>query len=349
MPTLARLAALTLCLAPAPLLLAQPDQPPGGAPSPRFAEVNPPITLDFPGGTLGQFVEAIRKAAAATVPDAAVNVVFTDPALAGFPVPRVQLRHVSVEAALGAATYRDRTGSAGPVLDRVGTRTPSANAPVYVITSAPESRQRAARVEIFDIRDLARSRPQLDGILTAIDTALRMEGAGPPPEVKFHEDSGLLITRATPEQLDSVRQVIGRLLSGSHNAARERQDIQRRESVMRLRAETDDLHAQSRAMRGEVLKVRQEMMNAENLARAAGTPEERAPHDKRRHETHLRLTELEMQADRIDRELRSREAILQQVQAAEYGAVDHNAEIARLRAENADLRARLDALEKKAR
>ena len=54
---LARIAALCLCLLLAPLARAQGNTP----------EINPPISLDFGGGTLSQFVESVKKAVRAGI------------------------------------------------------------------------------------------------------------------------------------------------------------------------------------------------------------------------------------------------------------------------------------------
>src|SRR4051812_3393650 len=85
---LARIALLCCCLMLAPLAHGQ-----GNAP-----ELNPPISLDFGGGTLSQFVDAVKKGAAQVVADSAVNVVFAEPRVAQFQVPAIQLQHVSVES-----------------------------------------------------------------------------------------------------------------------------------------------------------------------------------------------------------------------------------------------------------
>src|SRR3954463_5911867 len=109
---LARIALLCCCLMLAPLAHGQ-----GNAP-----ELNPPISLDFGGGTLSQFVDAVKKGAAQVVADSAVNVVFAEPRVAQFQVPAIQLQHVSVESALRAAVHpRARAeGNERPMLEQVG-------------------------------------------------------------------------------------------------------------------------------------------------------------------------------------------------------------------------------------
>jgi chromosome segregation ATPase len=48
--------------------------------------------------------------------------------------------------------------------------------------------------------------------LTAIQTALELiQGADEPAQIKFHQETGILICRGSPEQVESIQQVITQL------------------------------------------------------------------------------------------------------------------------------------------
>src|SRR3954468_2965186 len=260
---LARIALLCCCLMLAPLAHGQ-----GNAP-----ELNPPISLDFGGGTLSQFVDAVKKGAAQVVADSAVNVVFAEPRVAQFQVPAIQLQHVSVESALRAAVHpRARAeGNERPMLEQVGTGG-GTSAPVFVVSmgTAGGRPPPSTRVEVFDLRELIGSGIKPESVITAVQTGLAMEESGPRADVKFHPESGLLIVRGDPGQLDTVRQVTVHLREGLKSRAEERGAEQRQRQIAGVKRELDDLYAELSKSKAEVMMAKEEVRGLE--ADAAGQP-----------------------------------------------------------------------------
>lgn len=334
---LARIALVCCALLLAPLARGQGNTP----------DINPQISLDFGGGTLSQFVEAVKKAAAQTAQNAAVNVVFAEPKVAQFQVPPVQLRLVSVESALRAAVHpRARAeGNERPMLEQVGTGG-GTSAPVFVVSMATAGgRPPSARVEVFDLRDLISSGIKPESVLTAVQTGLEMDEAGARTNVKFHPDSGLLIVRGDPEALDTVRQVAFHLREGLKSRTDERGAEERHKKIVMITRELDDLYARWSQAKAEVMLAREAVSVAEaDLMGPQPKP------DARKHiaDAHAKLIQIELASDRLEQEVRSREHLLQQLRAQEIMG-EEGGELSRLRQQNAELKTRIGELEKKAR
>jgi hypothetical protein len=346
---LARIAAAVLAFAPlAQVAIAQSQEV---TPSGMAENLNPPLNIDFAGGTLGQFVDALSTAMKNTVSDGFVNVVFADAKTAQYPVPAIKFRRVTLESALKAVANPRLHGKSGqvPVVDQVSGR---AGAPVYVISTADAgvriaSGEPAQHVEVFDIRDLARGGTKVETVLTAVETAIRMEGANPEPQVKFHEDSGLLILRATNEQIDSARQVVGHMTDAARGAARQDAARERQKQIAEVNNAVELLYAKLSDVKATEMTVRHAADQAKWAVSQANDPahaqQARAEVDR----TSAELIHAQLATEKLERELRMREQILAQLRAVEMGVSDSGGEVARLRAENAELRSRIGELEKK--
>ena len=230
--------ALTLLLF-APLVHAQ-DAPP----------VDSPIViehLDFKGGTLAQFVEALREG----LDHAPVNVLLRNDA-GNVRIPTLELRDVSLDTALRAAVPIGQRETRQPdgsllvqwtFLDR--TEVNDRGSPVYVFDAGSEVQKPPAgdgerRFEVFGLGRVIGD-GDADGVLEIIDAAMSLDDAEP-AELRYHKDSGLLIVRGTHEQLVLVDQVIGRLEADRSRTSDEDRD--RAEHIADLefgleRAQTD--------------------------------------------------------------------------------------------------------------
>lgn len=317
----------------------------------------PPINVDFKGGTLGQFVETVTTAARNAVKDAPVNIVFADAKVAQYQVPPVQLRHVMLDTALKAAIYpRSRTGADEILsMEQLGGTLGSEGSQVFVIASVSgRAKPRAQRVEIFDLRDLTRSGTKMEMILTAIEAAVKMEDTGD-TEIKYHEDSGLLILRATAAQLEAAGQVVAHLSEGAKQTEAEQMVRDRELQARKVRADLDAQYDTLMRLRAEQDTGRRAAADAErqaHTAEGAGNADLKKQVD----EAQRRLIGLDLQVDRAEREIRGRETALQQLMLATAGVRGDGSDVAKLRSENAQLqatiaqlKARIEELEKKGR
>jgi hypothetical protein len=206
-----------------------PQPPPATATTadPLAAAPVPRISLRFAGGTLAEFVAAVRAAGTG------INVVSSSLA-DRVPVPAVTLTDVAVDEALRAVgdvvpgTFRvkvdgDRQPKGKPVFSIAvaeAPRGPTATAigPNGMVTGDEPFRI----VKVFSLRELTRS---ADGggidkvalasttVLSAVEAGLGIGGGAKEPtaDLRYHEDSGLLFVRGTPEQTGLVHEVLRNL------------------------------------------------------------------------------------------------------------------------------------------
>jgi hypothetical protein len=209
------------------------------------------FTLEFPGGSVADYAEAIRKTEGGDM-----NIVY-DPTAASVELPNVNLRNVTVATAfrlletlqegkeprLSVQEVRDGSGGETVYVIRLSTgkgwaapnmpkgpmptvrwQAGAGNNPfeaqVYGLAQSPK------RVQVFSLKKLV-SRPDSDPTeeakaqaefakraLTAVEAVLEIDTdrpGGRAPTFKYHEESGLLIVRGTNEEIDQVSQVLDAL------------------------------------------------------------------------------------------------------------------------------------------
>lgn len=213
------------------LALGAPAQETGG-PTPEHYV----LSLDFPGGSLQQLVEALRGAGKnvnIVVPTIASNVT----------IPPMVLRRTTVEAALRAAAQVLDSSYEAAIDMNVGTA-PNfgpVGEPVYTVQIRESRRARGGQttvttthgeaprgVRVFSLRALTKPSPGGDQpitdvktVLTAIDTGLGVAAlqeapdSGVPAEkavVRLHEDSSLLFVAGTQAQIRIVDEVLSNLM-----------------------------------------------------------------------------------------------------------------------------------------
>ncbi len=221
------------------------EKPPAAPQVRRPSEAT--FDLSFPGGTLADFVAALRKEVEG------VNIVYR-PLQWPVPVPAVTLKRVTVSTALdtvarllegvpiGPRIHNSedllKPRGAGPqpglVVRMVKVREirgrPSRT--VFLVTVDPrlqlasqhprvrytKSGASSTRFQVFSLRGLlgrrgASGKPlTAEAVFTAIETALELGGAeSQPPKFKLHPDTGLLFVRGTPAQVAIVQQVVASL------------------------------------------------------------------------------------------------------------------------------------------
>ncbi len=200
-----------------------PQQPPPQRQRPDQPAL-PVIDLSFPGGSVIDYVAALRKAN----PEANIVV---DPEAAQIPMPAVTLRRVTVPAAL--AVIRRRSVNDGrTVVELYVEDLPSFSPeerPTYQVgarTSGYAGRPPppAKSTNVWTVANLLGGDLTSRRLLSAVETALEVVGGEPKPDVRFHEDTGLVIARGSGEQIAAIDEVIDQLT----NALKERQDAEAR-------------------------------------------------------------------------------------------------------------------------
>lgn len=245
---LATIAAITLAAAPHAPAAARTagDDPPeprseGHATPERTEPRTPIVDINFRGGTLSEFVEAIQAAAH---PEP-FNVMIPREA-ADIPMPPVAMRQVSAEAAIRTAAFGRQSGTDEMITIVEVSRGITDGAPVFAVnfrrfTSGQRGQAPAqteppveTTVEVFSLSELIRPeliRPLPDDsagvtikpetILSAIESAVAISGEreAEAATIRFHEESGMLLVRGTHQQVFAIDRIL-RLLKGEFERRR---------------------------------------------------------------------------------------------------------------------------------
>ncbi|MGE0144015.1 MAG: hypothetical protein AB7I19_09530 [Planctomycetota bacterium] len=177
------------------------------------------VSLDFPGGTLSEFLDLLRQVLRTTETRQFHNLVATGPtsriSLEAMAVHRVEISDLFEVIALMVSMphmveFRIvHNGNGNPVMV----------VHTMLDESGSEDSGLAAKVAVdaFSLRNLTTALPGEPSsfalmsatVLTAIETALQMTpGEIQPARLRFHEDSGLLLVQGTNRQLDTIRMVL---------------------------------------------------------------------------------------------------------------------------------------------
>jgi hypothetical protein len=182
------------------------------------AASEPLVTVQFNGGTTAQYIDALRSSSRGSP----VNVVMSD-AAAGAKLPPFSLANAPLSTAIYAIESAAGTTSGNWKIYRIapgGTVSSSdRGSPAFAIDFVPRAGRHAndAMLEAFSVQRVLATKESGDGVsagklLSAIDVALGMQSEdGPRPELKFHEDSGLLFIRGTGDDIRIVSSVISRM------------------------------------------------------------------------------------------------------------------------------------------
>ncbi|MFN0134359.1 MAG: hypothetical protein ACKVW3_17740 [Phycisphaerales bacterium] len=201
--------AVSLTLAAAAL-----GQRPGLPPQQPERPAGPVVSLRFPGGTVAEYVTALRVASTSEP----INITCSTEALS-IRIPEVTLKDVSLESALRAAAFAaQENGQQRLYVEPFGglNRTDA-----FALALMPvRGRDAADDLQVFSIRDLTESGGvKIETVLTAVETALALTDTAPSPATtKYHKDSGLLMIRGNMSQLNAADQVLKRLESSTKGA-----------------------------------------------------------------------------------------------------------------------------------
>lgn len=219
-------------------------------------------TFDFQGGSVTEFVEALRLAARPRE----LNIILLDP-VSDTKIAPVKLRNISVESAL--QLLRGPLTSSPIDVTWIVPENLLDNPVVYIKrpnTVASEMAERAvqeqSRTTAVLSLELGPSKPGQEGnernalaamMLDAIDQALSFnpQAGKPNPMVRFHQNSGLVFVVGEPSQVAIAREVVSRI-------SQEARDAQNAEApkieIARLRRELEALKAREASAAAEVLK-----------------------------------------------------------------------------------------------
>jgi hypothetical protein len=261
------------------------------------------ISLSFRGGTALEYVNAIRKAAGE------VNIVAA-PEAGEVPMPAVTIKQVTVAAAVDLLDGRVREMPGRQVRLDV-THMPvyhPGERQTYQVQAKVGGRAREPAARVWTVSDLLANDIASAAVLSAVETALDVIGSTTRPDVRFHEDTALLIASGDHDQLGAIEHVLDSLQESVD---------QRREDQMRLiemqlaeidhdrqmaRARLAEAQDEARNARQETIALRQEMARLETMSEELKRMLETKDRELTAAMADLRALQIELQRERSRRE-----------------------------------------------
>jgi hypothetical protein len=185
------------------------------APAKSTPSPQPTINLQFPGGTLDEYLKALQTAAGK------INLIVEAPEAQAIRVPSVQLESVTVRAALGLLTGLHKLADGTNVqvtLEEFGEiKGDDRVIPVLRLRTQPWGIQLGSppEVRVWNIGDLLADKKKPEGVLTAVETAVGLlDSDHRPAQIRYHEDTTLLVVSGNSEQLNAIDRVVGGIREG---------------------------------------------------------------------------------------------------------------------------------------
>lgn len=243
-----------------------------GAPTKKAAaEAEPQETLwlEFKGGTLADYAAAVKNAAGGDL-----NVV-VDGQAESVEMPPVTLKNVTVGTAFKLIQSSVVGDVARAAVETI--REGRGGKDVYVLrvfpvpgkkihASLPQApNQEPKRLQVFPLKRLLQDSGQeataeaTGAVLKAIDVALGLDDpdAKEKPVVKYHAESGLMMVRATEEQLSVVSQIFTNLVfdTAGGSSVKLNPDPPLAKEIQDLKDEVDKLKAEIAKLKAALVKI----------------------------------------------------------------------------------------------
>jgi hypothetical protein len=330
------------------------QQQPGGAPSHVRSSSDaegPVISIDYKGGTLGDFVASLRNSTkepvnislqggADKIPVSALNVrnVSVETALQAALGPRINQQQMNADGTAAFIMFNEISGGGGGL-------------PVYCVavqgSMGPPRVPSADRVEVYSIQRLITGDNKIspDVVLTAIDTGLALEpGAGASkPQIKFHPDSGLILIRGEAADVRLAGDIVNRMVNDHEQHAKDA--ARRRAAEIDRTARMRRLEIEGRMAEADLAAAKARLDQLNKLADAgqvSGDERARAQADVMKAQAQLEIVRVEMQ--RLKDEADAGLAAGGDDQGGDGKADPRDAMIAELQKQVTDLKAQLDKL-----
>ena len=235
------------------------------APAQALHAEGPVVDLKFPGGTVGQYLDAVRSVASEA------NVVVITPEVLEITLPSVQLKSVGLGEAvlLMKGDYEPKEHMHVRIdVDQIGAWGETRK-PVFKVSGQVVRKGRTGtETHVWTVADLLAQGAAPEAVLTAVETALALYAEDhEPAQVRFHDETGLLIARGDPWQVEVIDDVVDGIREG-----RQRQhelDMQKRRSEAdtegQRRVEELEKQLHARALETERLVMRLQAAEEERV------------------------------------------------------------------------------------
>ena len=261
------------------------------------------ISLNFPGGTAVAYVNAVRKAAGD------INVVVA-PEAGEVVMPAVTIKQVTVAAAIELLNgqVRDlpdrRVQLSVSQLLMYDTR----ERQTYQVRAKVSGRPTVQAASVWTLADLLDNDLSSEAVLSAVETALEVVGSATKPDVRFHEDTALLIASGDHDQLQAIEHVLDSL---NEAVSQRRNDMMRQVEQQLVDIDDDRRTAKMRLAESEIevknarqeaIAFRQEMARLEMLMKELQRMLETKERELAATRAELRALQLELQREQPHRE-----------------------------------------------
>jgi hypothetical protein len=178
------------------------------------------INLSFPGGTISEYLEALRQAAGK-----AVNIAMSS-AQAGLPsIPAVELAEVDLESAIHLieGDYSMEDGTVIEVrVDTLSALGGSRGNPLFRVSAeSVKSTTLGQHVKVWSFTELLDDHLSAEDALTAVELAVKLVNSpAGTAKVSFHAASSLLVAQGSSDQLEAIDSVVDQLQEGHHQRKR---------------------------------------------------------------------------------------------------------------------------------
>jgi hypothetical protein len=254
--------------------------------------------LKFTGGTVGDYVQAVRR----TFPDANI---LMDEEVERLPMPEVELTSVGLKSALQLLEFQSREDPRGSLRVDVHCLTERHARPVYRILARVRGPQQRNRSQVWTVADLLAAEMKPEDVLSAVETAMGLlaEDGFEPAQIRFHEATGLLVARGHEEQINAIDEIVDRLretveLRREAESPHWKAELENaRERLMHAQQELDAARERAEAERARRFEERKQMevelvrREAEMRELAQQADELRALLERKSQEAELRATE----------------------------------------------------------
>lgn len=174
------------------------------------------IDLDFPGGTLGAFLDALRAVSGE------LNILGNSPeAMTEVKLPPIRLRSVPVDPALRVieGDYRIDDHSMHEIRIDVIDRVDNYGDKIYRIRHERRGRHGDPQVKVWSVADLIQAGMSAEDVLTAVESAVGLVAKkDTDSKIRFHESTSLMLATGSLDEVSAIGQVIAQLRESRHQA-----------------------------------------------------------------------------------------------------------------------------------
>ncbi|HVZ93525.1 MAG TPA: hypothetical protein VG797_03345 [Phycisphaerales bacterium] len=229
-------------------------------PTPTAQEMNLhpfdyPVTLDFPGGTVEQYIEAVQSSAG-------VRCVVSFLAKPGIPFPKVSLKGARVASAIGVLNSYEGDTAGGATHYKHAVRQED---DLLVVRQEIAERgktdpfdPRGQQSRVFAIKSLIDGGLKTEDVLSAVEAALKMSGSE--TTMNYHRETALLMARGGIEQMATIDQVLDRLEGDVKRSLKEKEPDN---TVLNLRVSVQQLAKQLETMQAALQEQTKHMKELE--------------------------------------------------------------------------------------